>query len=82
MVHTKCLYITEVFYICKAFTETSQIMIFLFSTAYDANFKLMAIGYWSRELKKISLLKDQGINGKILKQISKKQGEKMWTGLT
>jgi hypothetical protein len=41
----------------------------------------MAIGYWSGNPKKISLLKDQGINRRtILKRVSKKQGEKMWRG--
>jgi hypothetical protein len=41
----------------------------------------MVIGYFSEDPKKISLLKDQGINGRtILKQVSKKQGVRMWTG--
>jgi hypothetical protein len=42
----------------------------------------MAIGYWSGSPKITGLLEDQGINGRtILRSISKKQGERMWTGI-
>jgi hypothetical protein len=59
MVHTECLYITEV----SCFSKTSGATIPAFSTAYDANFKLMAISYWSENPKQIGILNDQGIKG-------------------
>jgi hypothetical protein len=42
----------------------------------------MATGYWSDSPKLIGLLENQCINGRtILRRISKKQGERMWTGI-
>jgi hypothetical protein len=34
----------------------------VFSTVYNANFKLMAIGYWPENPKQTGLLEDQTIN--------------------
>jgi hypothetical protein len=59
MVHTKCLYIPEV----SCFSKTFGATISAFPTAYDANFKLMAISYWSENPKQINILEDQGIKG-------------------
>jgi hypothetical protein len=59
MVRTECLHITGVSCFSKIFGATTP----AFSTAYDANFKLMAISYWSENPKQIGILKDQGIKG-------------------
>jgi hypothetical protein len=41
----------------------------------------MATGYWSDSPKITGLLEDRCINGRtILRRISKKHGERMWTG--